>query len=114
LPRPDNDERPDETGEQQAVGHDPGAEPLDGLVAFESRLGPVADEVLGATDARHDRIARVDTLATSNAFELQAFANVDPGGARDHASFAVDAVARGARSRPRLAVGTGFSATPII
>ncbi len=63
----------------------------------------VADEALRPVELHHDLIARIDARGAGDAFELEALADVDAGGADLHTAAAVDAVTgRGSRLAARF------------
>src|SRR5712692_5890417 len=56
-------------------------------------VGVEGNQPRGAADLAHDLVAGVDAQAAADAFELEAIADIDPGGADGDAGAAVDAVA---------------------
>src|SRR5690606_22952543 len=74
---------PDQTGAQQMS-----------LLSRQIVLGGVADQAAWVVHFVHDGVAGIDTGGTTDAFDLQAIADVDAGRAYLHTHGAVDAVTK--------------------
>src|SRR3546814_5152435 len=79
-------------------------------------FGGVADQPARVIHLVHDVVAGVDARRAADAFDLQAVANVDTGGADLDAHGAVDAVpqAQGLVVNALLAGATAFAATRVV
>jgi len=65
-----------------------------GLATLQLMLTGVTDQATGIAHFVHDRITGVDAGRTTNAFHLQAVADVDARGANLNAQLAIDAIAK--------------------